>query len=266
MKNSWLHRSAVVAAVLAFVVIGFGAYLTSTIRPLPGPNPGPVGTAPVLYQMHIVLAGVLALLTLGLAIWFSRMSGWIMCGAVIVESVLGFLAAPVLHAILAPLVFSSFVAIALFTSESWSQPPVPVPDLWPPLRNLSILAPVFLVLQISLGAGFRHNALGVWWHILNAMIVLLLIMVLGVCVLRQFPEHPTLRPAAVALLVITGIQVLLGFGVYMVVLIVSQNNLTLIISGMLHVLNGSLTLAASVVLALQLRRSDQSQANQSQTA
>jgi hypothetical protein len=258
MKNPWLFRTAVVVAVLAFVVIGFGAYLTSTIRPLPGPNPGPVGTAPALNQIHIVLAGVLAAFMLGLAFRLRSLAGWIALAAVAVESLIGNYA-PVLHAILAPLVFSIIVATALFTSQSWSQPPVPVPDLWPPLRNLSILTPVFLVLQISLGAAFRHNALGVWWHILNSMIVLLLIMVLGVCVLRQFPEHPTLRPASVALLVITGVQVLVGFGVFLIILIVSQNNRALIISGVLHVLNGSLTLAASVVLALQLRRSDRSQ-------
>jgi hypothetical protein len=89
--------------------------------------------------------------------------------------------------------------------------------------------------------------------------VLLLIMVWGVCVLRQYPEHPTLRPKAIALLVITGVQVLLGFAVYLVLLIVSRNNGALIVAGVLHVLNGSLTLAASVVLALELRRSGRSQ-------
>ena len=111
-------------------------------------------------------------------------------------------------------------------------------------------------LQITLGAAFRHNATGVVWHILNAGITLLLIMVLGVCVLRQFPEHPSLRPAAVWLLVITGVQVLLGFTVYMVMLIVSANNMTLIVSGVLHVMTGSLTLAASVVMWLEIRRCD----------
>jgi heme A synthase len=258
MKSPWLHRGAVVTAALAFVAIGFGAYLTSTIRPLPGPNAGPLGTAPTLNQSHIVLAFVLAAFMLALAFRLRSLAGWTALAAVAVEGIIGNYA-PVLHAILAPIVFSSFVAVALFTSVSWSQPPVPVPDLWPPLRNLSILTPVFLVLQISLGAAFRHNALGVWWHILNSMIVLLLIMVLGVCMLRQFPEHPTLRPASVALLVITGVQVVVGFAVYMIILIVSQNNLALILSGVVHVLNGSLTLAASVVLALQLRRSDRSQ-------
>jgi ABC-type polysaccharide/polyol phosphate export permease len=96
----------------------------------------------------------------------------------------------------------------------------PVKDLWPPLSKMAILAPMLVVVQISLGAGFRHNAMGVVWHILNAGIVLLLIMVAGVCLLRQYPEHPA------------------------------------------HVLTGSLVLAATVVLALELRRSEQSQTGQ----
>jgi heme A synthase len=85
---------------------------------------------------------------------------------------------------------------------------------------------------------------------------LLLIMVLGMCVVRQFPEHPSLSPAAVWLLVITGVQVLLGFTVYMVILIVSANNTTLIVSSVLHVMTGALTLAASVVMLLVIMRCD----------
>lgn len=256
MTNSWLHRFAVLVAVLAFAVIGVGAYLTSNVRPLPGLNSGPVVTAPGLRMIHIVLAGLVTLLTVVLALWVRNTAGWIALAAVIIEGALGSLA-PILHAILAPIWFSSLVAIVIQTSETWNRPPVPATDLWPPVRTMSMLAPILVVIQISLGAGFRHNALGVVWHILDAGIVLLLIMVLGVCVLRQYPEHPSLRPAAIAMLVITGIQVLLGFTVYLVILIVSQNNMTLIVTGVLHVLTGSLTLAATTVMWLEIRRSDQ---------
>jgi heme A synthase len=258
MKNPSLHRYAVLLAVCAFVLIAVGALLTSTIRPLPGTNSGPAGQAPGLEQIHLILAGIVGALTLGFAVWYRKSAGWIILAAAVIEAISGSYA-PILHAILAPVLFSGFVAMAYITGENWTRPPVSAPDLWPPLRKMAILAPIFVVLQISLGAGFRHNETGVVWHILGAGVVLLLIMVLGICLLRQFPEHPTLRPAAIALLVITGVQVLLGFGVYMVVLIVSQNNETLVVSSVLHVLTGSLTLAASVMLALHLRRCDQSQ-------
>jgi heme A synthase len=258
MKSSWLHRYTVLLAVCAFLLIGSGALLTSTIRPLPGTTAGAALRAPGLEQIHLIFAFVVGVLTLALVVWYRQPAGWMLLAGAIIAGVSGHYAA-IPHAILAPILFSGYAAIAVVTADSWSRPAVPVPDLWPPLRKMAMLAPILMALQITLGAAFRHNAMGVVWHILNAGIVLLLVMVLGVSLLRQFPEHPSLRPAAIALLVIAGVQVLLGFFVYMVLLIVSQNNQTLVISGVLHVLNGSLTLAASVVLTLLLRRSEQSQ-------
>lgn len=265
MKSPWLHRLAVLVAVGMFLLIGVGAYLTGNIRPLPGLNPGPVAAAPELTRIHTMLAVVVALFTVGLALWVRSVAGWVALAAVILEGGLGSFAA-IPHAIVAPILFASLVAIAVQTSESRSKPPAPAPDLWPPLRTMAIAAPLFLILQITLGAGFRHNALGVIWHILDAGIVLLLIMILGVCVLRQFPEHPALRPVAIWMLVLTGVQVLLGFTVYLTILIVSKNdNSFLIWSGVLHVLTGSLTFAAAVAMWLELRRCD-AVTNRSMTA
>jgi heme A synthase len=86
------------------------------------------------------------------------------------------------------------------------------------------------------------------------MIVLLVILIAGIFVLRQYPEHPTLRPAALTLVIVTGVQVLLGFSVYLVLLMSDTNNAGLIITGVLHVVNGALTLAASVVFTMQMQR------------
>jgi len=247
------NRLAILTAVCAFALIGVGAYLTSVVVPIPGAKPGgPVVTAPGVEQLHLILAGLTAILTISLAVWVRSLFGWIALGIVLIEGALGRHGA-IFHAILAPVLFAALAAVAVPASES----PVPATDLWPPLRTMSMLAPILVLLQISLGAGFRHEVLGVVWHILDAGIVLLLIMVLGVCLLRQFPEpaeQPRLRRAAIALLVITGVQVLLGFSVYLILLIVSENNQALIVTSVVHVLTGSLTLAASTVLALELRR------------
>lgn len=250
-----MHRFAILTAVAAFLAVGAGAYLTGNIRPLPGPNAGPAPAAPGLRDLHLALAVLVALMTIALAFLVRTTAGWIALGAVVVEGGLGSFS-PTLHAIVAPIWFSSVVAIVLESSAYRRRPPVPAQDVWPPLRSLAVLGPIFVVIQITLGAAFRHNEMGVVWHILDAGIVLLLIMVLGVCALRQFPEHPTLRPAAIWMLTITGVQVLLGFTVFMVILIVSQNNMTLIVSSMLHVMTGSLTLAATVAMWLELRRCD----------
>jgi heme A synthase len=90
------------------------------------------------------------------------------------------------------------------------------------------------------------------------MIVLLLILIVAVFLIRQFPEHPTLRPAAVALAVITSIQVVLGFTTFLMLILFPETSLAVVIPSVLHVTTGALTFGASVVLALQIRFNGQS--------
>lgn len=251
MNNYWRHRCAILVAVLALIVIAGGAYLTSEIRTLPGNPPSHV-TDPALSEAHHISGYVMAGCTLGIAIWASNAVGWLALAAVAGEIFLG--SFPAVHAMLAPVYFALLVAVAVLTSNAWQAGPRPVASQWGPLRALGICVPLLILLQVGLGAAFRHNAIGVVWHILNALVVILVILIAGVFVLRQYPDHPTLRPAALALVVIAGIQVLLGFTVYMVLLVSSENNMGLIVTGVLHVVNGSLTLAAGLVLCMEMQR------------
>jgi heme A synthase len=244
------HRCAVVLAVLALIVIAMGALFTSETRILPGAAATPA-TAPSLEQAHRIAGYAVAILTLGLAIWASNLAGLLALGAAL--DIL-FVGVPAFHALNAQILFALVIAIAVQTSKSWQAGPQPVESSWGPLRTLSMLVPLFVFLQIALGAELRHGAVNVIWHILNAMIVLLVILIAGIPVLRQFPEHPTLRPAALTLVIVTGVQVLLGFSVYLVLLMSENNNPGLIITGVLHVVNGALTLAASFVFAMQTKR------------
>ena len=252
MNNKRVHQGAVIAAILSLIVIVLGALLTSETRTIPGATAASNATAPSIEEAHRIAGYVLATLALGLAVLVSGIRGLSALATLGVEIISG--RAPILHALLAPIIFSLIVVIAVLTSKSWLAGPTRVESPWPPLRSLGIAMPVLALLQIGLGAAFRHNALGVLWHILNAMIVLLVILIVGVFVLRQYPEHPVLRPAALTLVIITGVQVLLGFSVYLVLLVSSDNNMSLIVTGVLHVIDGSLTLAASVVLAMQMQR------------
>jgi heme A synthase len=253
MKSLWLHRCAIILAILTLIVIALGASLTSEIRPLPGAAaPSESVSAPGLEQAHRIAGYAVALLTLGLAVWYSGLIGWIALTTVIVESAVG--GVPILHAWLSPIFFSLVVVMAVLTSKRWQGGPMLVENQWKPLRPLASAIPILVVIQIGLGAAFRHNAIGVLMHILNALIVLLVILVPGIFVLRLYPEHPSLRPAAITLLIITGVQVLLGFSVYMVLLVSSENNLALVVTGVMHVFNGALTLAASAVLTMQIHR------------
>jgi heme a synthase len=230
---------------------------------------------------HRMVATFVGLLTIGLAIWLSRAEqrpwmrklGWIALGAVIAQGLLGGLtvllllppAVSVSHACLAQLFFSTTVAIAIFTSRSWQRGAEIVEDYGQPsLRSLAVVIPALVLAQIALGAAFRHGAMTVLPHILGAMVVAAAILIVCAFVLHQFPEHRALRPAAITLLVVTLVQVMLGIGAYYARLDASRNPVAMVIVTVAHVATGALTLASSVVLAIQIRRNVHEPAHQGQ--
>jgi hypothetical protein len=90
-------------------------------------------------------------------------------------------------------------------------------------------------------------------HILNALVVGTLALTVCMLVIRQFPQHFVLHPAALALAIVTGIQICLGFATFIVLLIASGTSTALLILSVAHVAAGALTLAASIVLAIEIR-------------
>jgi heme A synthase len=161
----------------------------------------------------------------------------------------------ILRALLGPIAFASVYAVAVLTSKRWQEGPNSIEDTWrPSLRTLTLILPAVVLLQISLGAAFRYRAASVLWHILNAMVVLLLVLIVSVFLVRQFPTHCSLRPAAIALAGITSVQVFLGFTTFLMLLLFPESSLQVIIVSVLHVGNGALTLAATTSLTLEIRR------------
>jgi heme A synthase len=257
-NSPWLHRYAIFVAFCALVAIAAGAVVTSLLRPVAGPlAAGPPAVIQSTQFWHNVAGGVAVVLILVLAIRLRSQLGWIGLAAGIIDAALGFTGqtlAEILHALIAQILFGLMVAAAVTTSDSWKRGPQPIDDTWrPSLRSLAVAVPAIILLQTTLGASYRYRALGVIWHILNAMIVLLLILIVAVFLIRQFPEHPTLRPAAVALAVITSIQVMLGFTTFMMLILFPETSLAVIITSVLHVITGSLTFGAGMALSILIR-------------
>ncbi|HEX5432282.1 MAG TPA: COX15/CtaA family protein [Bryobacteraceae bacterium] len=279
LENRWLHRYATGLAVCTLFLVVAGASVTSHEAGLSVPD-WPLSYGQVMPQMtggvffehgHRMVATFVGMLTIGLAVWmwlkerrrWMRVLGWTALGAVILQGLLGGLtvllllppAVSISHACLAQLFFSLTVVIALFTSRSWQHGPEMVDDLGkPPLRSLAIAVPAVVLAQIALGAAFRHGAFGIMPHVLGAGVVTLVILMASIFVLHQFPHHHSLRPAAMALLTITFVQVLLGVGAFFARLDASVHPLAMVIATVAHVATGALTLAASVVLAIQILR------------
>jgi hypothetical protein len=260
-ESPTLHRYAIFVALCALLTIANGAVITSLKRPLA--TTAAVSISPALAGWHEAVGGLSVILMLVLAVWLASAAankrlalfGWVTLATGLIVGGLGILGvAGILQALFAHIFFACIVLLALFTSQSWQQGPAPIEDSWhPSLRSLSVAMPAIVLLQITLGASYRYHALGVIWHILNAMLVLLLILIVAVFLTRQFPNHPTLKPAAVAVAVITAIQVLLGFTTFMMLILFPETSLAVVITSVLHVTTGALTLAASVVLAAQIR-------------
>jgi heme A synthase len=265
-----LHQYSILVAFFILLVLITGAVVTSLERPISPVPSMPTTPAAISFEhSHRLGAVFAAVLLAGLAVWFGRTSkdpqlrpvGWIVLSIFVVEGILGAALGSlspltdILHALIGPISFASAMSITVFTSQRWKRGPNFIEDSWrPPLRKLAFFLPAIVILQIILGAAFRYRAASVIWHILNAMIVLLSILIVCVFLVRQFPEHPSLRPAAIALGGITAVQVFLGFTTFVMLLLFPESSPAVIIVSVVHVATGALTLSATVSLAAEIRR------------
>ncbi len=253
MRNRWLH-------VYAWLVAASFVYLEATGAIAAGQEGTPIG-------LHRMVASAVAILVIGLAAWLTavekrawlRRLGWIILAGAVADAGLGEMskaASPfiaMLHAFLAPLLLASVVAIAVGTSKSWQHPPVCLPDKgWPPLRGVARNSLILVVIQVALGALFRYDFIGVMTHIIGALIVAVFILVLVVCV-TMMQEHPRLRPAAITLGVVIFVQIFLGLTVVAMGSAKTNTTAALVFAAS-HVVLGAITLATTLVVALEARR------------
>ena len=282
MTNIWLHKYALALACLTLFLVLAGASVTSTESSLSVPD-WPLSYGQLVPEMkggvffetgHRLVAKTVGILVIILAIWLQykderrwmRKAGWVALGIVCIQGLLGGLTVLFLlpkpvsisHACLAQLFFSLTCAIALWTSPDWRRGPEFVADGGTPsMRMLGLLTPIAVLMQIALGAGFRHGVISVIPHIAGALLVTGIIMYVAIAVLVQYPRHRTLKNASIALLGITTAQVLLGVAAY-ISRLATSNSLTPVTATVwitvIHVVVGGLTMAASVILAIQIRR------------
>ncbi len=263
----WVHVSAVASAALTCFLIVSGASITS----------GEEQSWPVTPTIHTLAAIATGVAVLALAIILTlthqlrgvRAAGWAAAGLLAVNSWValksGLPLTPALaipHAMLAPALLAALVSIATVTSASWRGTPQVV-DIrkWPALPALATSAPFLVITQIGLGAAYRHKAASVLPHMFGALVVTLLMMTICIVILQHFGDHHSLRPAAVAGLTIVLAQIAVGIAAFAMRLLNFDNSSFFVILTVVHVANGALTLTASVVLAIEVRRSVQRQGN-----
>jgi heme A synthase len=268
LQKSGLHRYAILLVIVAMAVIIAGAFITST--EVAARQSETTVSAVVNVSLHRALAIALAVLTLGLALGasFEATAGWVKAAAwsglaiVACDGVLGWAAPPlspnlaVFHALLAHLFLTLITVFALGTSSGWRLPPELVDGSSKPLlRLLAIATPPVVFLQITLGSMYRHDMTSILPHIAIAMGVAFLGLIGSSVVLQNFPRPASLRRAAAAFISIVLTQVCLGIGAFLMLVLNYAGTLYFVLTTVGHVAIGAATLAASVIMAMEVWRS-----------
>jgi heme A synthase len=263
-----LYRSALLVVFLALLVIITGAFITST--EVAARQPQSAIAPEVGGGLHRALAVVLVACILGIAIWISatptarwlRAVAWSGVVTLAVGAALEWQTPPlspkiaVFHALSAHFFLSLSTVIAVGTSAGWNREPERVDGSSPLLlRPLAVATPPIVFLQITLGAAYRHDMTSIMPHMAIAMGVAFLALIGSTVVLQNFPGPPPLRRAAVALISIVLLQVCLGIGAFLMLVLNAAGTFYFVATSVGHVLVGASTLAASVIMAMQVWRS-----------
>ncbi len=280
--NLNLHRFAVFTAFCTFLLLIAGALVTSNQAglsiptwPLANGSAFPPMVGGIRWEWsHRLVAGSVSIFTLVLAawIWFRESRQWMrVLGVVaflliVAQALLGrftvktFLDPPVsaAHATLAEIFFMTTIAIAVFTSSWWTRNEPQLRDEESPkLRTLTTWTSAVILVQIILGAAFRHNAFGIIPHLIGAVIVTAMVFWVVLAVAVRFRKVKALRTPARYLEILLGAQLILGGFAYMAVL-GAKNSIqptpSYVIITVAHVAVGALTFAASVYLTLRCFR------------
>lgn len=266
MNSSLKYHCAIAIAVATLALILSGAFLTSSEgQPTASPL---LQMPPAGEELHRIASELISALAAAFCLWliFSERITLLRVSAIaalvlwLSEAGVG-MAGPetspalaVLHAFLAQLLMAATVLLALVTSPEW-QASADTPQAgsssfrWP-----ARVVVVLVLLQVLLGDAYRHQTMGVISHILNAMIVALVVFVVGMILTRKLTEQSMLRSSAVALMIVTGIQVMLGFAAFIMLLMMKVTHVAVLVTSVAHVATGALTLAASAAFVIAAER------------
>lgn len=221
---------------------------------------------------HRMVATFVGMVMVILAVWtgarearsWVRRLGWLNLTAVAVQGLLGGLtvlyflppAISMAHASLAQAFFCITITLAVVTGRGWiEEEALPAPAGAPNIRSLSLWLVGAVYLQTVLGAGNRHNAIGILPHIAGAAGVMVAVIWLAVLAHRHYPghwaRHAALLGTAALLQTTLGVATLLVKNAAMTAV---QPLPDRVWSATAHVALGALTLAIALVFALRVCR------------
>lgn len=156
------------------------------------------------------------------------------------------------HAVLAQGLLAAACLAAMETSAGWSQRSPLADGGFPTMRQLAWITPAVTLIQIVLGAAHKHQLVGVIPHVSWAFATAICVMMAGAFVLTQQDSGRLLRRISLWLTALTGMQLILGIGAYLVRIGSAPGWLGL--APMTHIATGSLVMSLSTVWAAVVLR------------
>jgi len=260
-EGNWFHRFACVAAATVFLLLITGGLVTGLEAGLAVPDwPNSFGHNMLLYPLEEMVGGVyyehahrlygmlvgVTSLTLAITLFVYQQSRWLrnlgvlvllmvcvqgLIGGLRVTGHLTFSADPgimnpnthlaVVHGVFGQVVFVSILAIAAFTSSTWSSfGPAKAKPSAASDRNASTVLVVALIVQLMLGALYRHlrrdagdpmeSMVWLYLHIVLAAIVTAMAIFVGGRAWAFSKDLPVLPRLGKAMVHTLGLQLLLG--------------------------------------------------------
>jgi heme a synthase len=277
-----VYRFAVFVFLWTVLLFIAGALVTSNAAALSVPDwPKSFGSwFPSLRQLakggalfehsHRVIAGVLGVLLLveAAVIWLKDERKWlrwfavIAVGGVVVQSILGGEVVrkllqywlPVLHACFAQIMFGAILCMAVFTSKWWLEEHKQLEDHGGiSIHSLALLNAIVMFVQVFLGAGFRHQYVAIWPHVVGSGVVLGVMIWTAAALRKRFDHSPVLSFGRTLLHSMVGMQILLGIAAYWSRLTTAdapEPMPVMVWLTVIHTVFGALVFASSILVVL----------------
>jgi hypothetical protein len=256
MGRDFRHILAVGTAACAVAAVATGGWLTSA-NVLQGWD------VSVWKQAHRGLGAATAAGAVALAFLVSGPLRWWLIGSVAAAAIPGGMLegrvlphwAGVLHAVAAS-ALTSICAVAVLHGAG-AEEGFFSDDGSPSLRTLAAATWGGLLLQTALGALYRHQIVGLLPHIAGALLVMGMVMFAGIAAFSTEGAPAAVKRPAMALLVMTGVQMLLGLGAYLYRMEFREQatgESAMLTFTVIHVAVGALTTACSALMGIQISR------------
>ncbi|RJP26105.1 MAG: hypothetical protein C4527_16000 [Candidatus Omnitrophota bacterium] len=288
---NWTGLFALVACAATFVLLAIGGLVTSYDAGLAVVDwPNSFGYNMFLYPLsrmtggiyfehaHRLFGSLVGLTTMVLAVhlqrteerkWLRKLA-WLALVLVIIQGILGGLRVTgrftlsteatepnillaIIHGVVGQLFFGILVAISVFLTTTWrSNQPAEERKTASTERGLAAILVSLIVIQLVFGAILRHLAHGLLIHITIAIIVMSVAITCGVRTWGLYETIPVLKRFGFLLLILTGLQILLGIAALIATGVTSASPPTLFsaMTTTAHQSVGAFLLACSVGLSL----------------